>query len=150
MGRQVTGNWINNGTFTAGTGSITFRGGSGGTLAGSSATTFYNLVVNNSATANTLTSTTKAFTVNNNLTVTQGNLILTATDANYSIAKDLTVGTGGILTHSVNWDAPPNLSLNISGSIFIDGIFNYTTRSTVRMISTTAQTLRTGSNPAMS
>ncbi len=77
---DVYGDWINNGTFTAGTGSITFRGGSGNTLAGSSATTFYNLVVNKSATANTLTSTSKAFTATN-LTVTQGNLILQANDA---------------------------------------------------------------------
>ena len=68
--------------------SVTFRGGTGNTLAGSNATTFYNLVVNKSATANTLTSTSKAFTATN-LTVTQGNLILTATDANYAVSADI-------------------------------------------------------------
>ena len=98
---DVNGDWTNNGTFTPSTSSVTFKGASNNTMAGTSATTFYNLIVNKTATANTITSTTKAFTAGNNLTVTQGDLILQATDANYTVTNDIIVPVNGILTHSV-------------------------------------------------
>ena len=128
---DVYGDWINNGTFTPSTKFGHFPRRIGNTLAGSSATTFYNLVVNKSATANTLTSTTKAFTATN-LTVTQGNLILQATDANYTVSNNISVTANGILTHSVDWDEQAKL-LSVGGNIAIDGVFNYTVRSHVQM-----------------
>ncbi len=143
---DVYGDFINNGTFTANTSSsVTFRGGTGNTLAGTNATTFGNLVVNKAATANTITSTAKAFTTTN-LNVTQGNLILQAVDANYTVKSDINVLAGGILTHSVNWDVPPPAIaylLSVGGNINVDGLFNYTIRSHVQMYGV-GKTVRTG------
>ncbi|HTK81146.1 MAG TPA: T9SS type A sorting domain-containing protein [Bacteroidota bacterium] len=54
---NVKGNWTNSGTFTPGTGTVTFNGSSGQSLTG--ATAFNNLTLNNSA----------GLTLNNNATV---------------------------------------------------------------------------------
>ncbi len=143
---DVTGDWTNNGTFTAGSGSVTFKGSSNNTMAGTSATTFYNLIVNKSATANTLTSTTKAFTSTGTITVTQGDLILTATDVSYA-ANNITVPAAGILTDNVNWNG--TLLLSVTGNIAVDGIFNYTAGTPhVNMNGTGNKTVHSGTNPA--
>ena len=143
---DVYGDWTNNGSFTAAANSsVTFRSSSNNILAGSNATTFYNLIVNKGATANTLISTARAFMVNSNLTVTQGNLILQATDANYTVTGDILVPAAGMLTHSVNWDTYGKL-LSVGGNIAIDGVFTYTTRSHVQMTGS-AKTVRTGTVP---
>jgi hypothetical protein len=63
---NVTGNFTNNGIFTAGTGTIQFNGSALQTLTGS--TNFYNLIMNNSA-GLSLNSPIK---VSNNLTLTSG------------------------------------------------------------------------------
>ncbi|MEJ5308332.1 MAG: G8 domain-containing protein [Anaerolineae bacterium] len=46
----VGGNWANNGTFTAGSGTVTFNGSSAQTIGGSSFTAFNNLTINSGAT----------------------------------------------------------------------------------------------------
>ena len=66
----VSGNWTNNGTYTAGTETITFNGTSAQTIGGSSATTFNNLTLNNSS---GVTLNTNA-TVNGTLALTSGDL----------------------------------------------------------------------------
>ncbi len=47
---SVAGNWTNNGTFTAGTGTVTFNSTSEQTIGGSTATAFNNLTINSGAT----------------------------------------------------------------------------------------------------
>jgi len=92
---DVYGDWTNNSALTAAANtSVTFKGSSNNIMAGSAATTFANLIINKGATANTITSTTKAFTSTGTITVSQGDLILTATDVSYS-ANNITVPVGG-------------------------------------------------------
>ncbi len=50
LNMTVAGNWTNNGTFTAGTGTVTFNGTSEQTISGSTATAFNNLTINSGAT----------------------------------------------------------------------------------------------------
>ena len=132
-------------TFTPGTGNVELTATN--TLPNDAAfTNFNNLTIN----GGTTTSTYSVFTVGNNLTVTQGNLILQATNADYVVTNNLTVSTNGTLTHSVNWDVSGKL-LKVSGNIAIDGVFAYTVRSHVQMSSptgTATRTVRTGANSA--
>jgi uncharacterized repeat protein (TIGR01451 family) len=145
----VSGDWTLNtgGTFTPSTSTVTFNGSNAVNINGSAATSFYNLTINKGAASTTVTSTSagKAFSVGNDLTVTQGNLILQATDANYTVTNDLIVSANGTLTHSVNWDTYGK-QLTVSGSIAVDGIFAYTVRSHVQMNSSGTETIRTGAN----
>ena len=144
---NVSGSWTRNGgTFTPGTNTVTFTGSSAQLINGSVSTGFYNLTINESTSSTTVTSQTTAFTVGNNLTITQGNLILQATNADYTVTNNLTVSTNGTLTHSVNWDTFSRL-LSIGGNIDVTGIFTYTVRSHVQMTGT-AKTIRTGTPPA--
>jgi len=137
---DVYGDWTNNGSFTANTSAVNFTGSANNILAGSATSAFNNLVINKTAGANTITSTTRAFTTTN-LTVTSGNLILQATNAYYTVSNDLIVPFGGTLTHSVNWAT--GMLLSVGGNISVDGIFNYTVRSHVQMSGTT-KTVRSG------
>jgi hypothetical protein len=116
-------------------------------VTGTALTGARNLTINTSGPAIKVTSSTQTFTVSNNLTVSQGNLILSATNADYTITNDLIVSSSGKFTHSVNWDSTGKL-LSIGGNILIDGIFDYTVRSHVQMISSGIKTVRTGSNAA--
>jgi len=106
----------------------------------------YNFSVNLATSTATLTSSSAAFTVDNNLTVFNGNLILQATDADYVITNDLTVFANGTLTHSVFWNATNKL-LRVDGNIAIDGRFAYTVRSHVQMGGVN-KAIRTGPAPS--
>jgi hypothetical protein len=69
-GLSVNGNWLNNGTFNGGTGTITFAGsGSGNTITSSTTETFYNLTVNKT---NGITISSGIQQVSNLLTLTSG------------------------------------------------------------------------------
>ncbi len=57
VGMNVAGNWTNNGTYNAGTGTITFNGTGISSYGGSSTTTFNNLTVNAGATVDVGTNT---------------------------------------------------------------------------------------------
>jgi hypothetical protein len=65
------GYWLNNGTFNAGTGTVTFTGGAAMPIKGTSSTTFNNLIINRAGATFTLG---KAITVSGNLTITAGTL----------------------------------------------------------------------------
>ncbi|MEO7045113.1 MAG: hypothetical protein ABI091_07365, partial [Ferruginibacter sp.] len=147
---NISGNFINNGgTFTGSTSTINFNGTGNSLISGTSAITFYNLTVNKSSSAVTITSSSidKAFAVGNNLSVATGNLILAATDNDYTFSNNVTVATNGILTHSVPWD-PGNKKIGIGGNLDVTGIFNPTVRSHVQLNGTGAHSIRTGSNVA--
>ena len=72
-GLTIAGNWTNNGTFTAGTGTVTFNKSGIATYGGSSTTTFNNLVVNAGTTLDVGTNTlfNANGTVTNNGTLKQ-------------------------------------------------------------------------------
>lgn len=97
---NVSGNFINNGTFIANGSTVNFNGGTSQTLGGSSTTTFFNLGVINNSTLNA----NQNFNVANTLTVASGSDLrntsgaaktLTMTGANGSIVVNGTItGTG--------------------------------------------------------
>ncbi len=60
------GNWINDGTFTAGTGTVTFNGTAAQSIGGAAVTTFNNLTISNAAAA---VAANTNFNVNTTLTV---------------------------------------------------------------------------------
>lgn len=70
---SITGNFTNNGTFSGGSSTVSFTGSSAQLLAGSNATTFYNLTQNGTG-GTTLGS--QNITVSNLLTLTSGNITL--------------------------------------------------------------------------
>jgi fibronectin-binding autotransporter adhesin len=87
---QVYGNWVNNGTFTAGTSTVQFRGAANKTITGAS--TFYILTINKTFSTNTIS-------LNNNvlvptLNMTTGTLL---TGANTITITTTRTGTGIIL-----------------------------------------------------
>lgn len=74
----LSGNWINNGNFVAGTSSVTFNGAAAQQISGTSTTTFNNLVVNNSNTAGiTLASPVQVLS---NLVLTNGRVFTSTTN----------------------------------------------------------------------
>jgi hypothetical protein len=83
---NVTGNFINDGTFTPGTGTVIMNGGTAQTIGGASATTFNNLTINNGAGV----SLNRAVDVNGTLNLSNG--VLSLGDNN------LTLGTGGTIS----------------------------------------------------
>lgn len=101
---------------------------------------YYNL--NISGTGDKISSSA-AFTVNNNLTVNSGNLIMQAANANYTVVNNLQIDPAGTLTHSVDWST--GRMLRIGGNISIDGSYNYSAvgRAHVQMYGTN-KTVKTG------
>jgi len=97
---QVYGNWVNSGTFTAGTSTVQFRGASNKTITG--ATTFNILTINKS-------SSTNSITLNSNVSVPTLNMVLGTmhTAANTITITNTRTGNGIILgtitrTHTFN------------------------------------------------
>jgi hypothetical protein len=115
------GNFINNGTFTAGTSTVTFNGTSAQTISGTSATTFYNLTINNTGTSGNNTVTLqKATTVTNTLTLVSGIVNTTSTNL-LSVTNTATNAiSGGSSISFVNgplkWSLPAGLA---SGSSYV-------------------------------
>ncbi|MEI6853182.1 MAG: hypothetical protein WCL06_10080, partial [Bacteroidota bacterium] len=124
---SIGGSLTNNGTFTSGNSTVTFDDVIDGNITGSNACSFYNMVINKSASTNTLTNgaTSKVFTIGNDLTITQGKLILCAVDGDYNIARNVYVASNGTLTHSVAWDTYSK-KINVTGSFEVDGLLNPT------------------------
>jgi hypothetical protein len=72
---NLAGNFSNSGTFTAGTGTITFNG-TNSTLGGTAATTFNNLTINKTVNNNvSIVCATPSPTVNATLTLTSGDIV---------------------------------------------------------------------------
>ncbi len=143
---SISGNFTNNGSFTTSTSTITLNSANPAVIAGTSATTFYNLTINTGAVATTVTNTQAVFGSSNALTVTQGNLVLSATNADYSF-KNIVVTANGTITHTVGWDVT-NKKISVTGNFDVTGIFNPIVRSHVNLNGAGAKTIRTGDNPA--
>jgi hypothetical protein len=74
FGRNINllGNWTNGGTFTAGTGTVTFNGTAAQTIGGTASTTFYGLTLNNSFGTAPQITLARNTTSTNALTMTSG------------------------------------------------------------------------------
>jgi hypothetical protein len=142
-GKLYVGGTMSGGGLTASTSEVIYNGVGNETVEGY---TFYDLTINKGTSSATVTSQTSAIAVTNNLTVTQGNLVLSATNADYSF-HNVTVPTNGTITHTVSWDGTSHL-VSISGNLDVTGIFNPTVRSHVNMNTAGTKTIRTGDNPA--
>ncbi len=101
-GIELDGNWINNGTFTIRSGTVSFSGSDTQTMSGTCS--FYNLTVNNSHSSNKVTPSSSV-TVSNLLNVSDGILAAPASDFD-----DVTIGANG--------------NLEISGNITVSGDWN--------------------------
>jgi autotransporter-associated beta strand protein len=142
---NINGDFTSNGVLSQGAAStVSFVGAAAQALAGSATTTFTNLVINTATTPITVTNS-RAF-IATNVTVTKGNFIMQATDANYTINGNLTVSANGTLTHNVDWDSVGK-QLTVGGSIAIDGIYTKGAagRSHVQM-SGSGKSVHTGSS----
>lgn len=152
---SLFGNWSNTSNwplspfgFSADNSTVNFLGTDNVTINGSVSTSFNNLIINKSATSNTVTNAPgdKGFTAST-LTISKGNLQLQSIENDYTISGNVIVAPAGILTHSAPWD-PNNKALRIGGNLDITGIFNPTVRSHVAMFGTGSKTIQTGTNPA--
>lgn len=89
------GNWTNSGTFTASTGTVTFNSNTAAqTLTG--ATTFYNLIINNTFATSPQITLGMNTTATNNLTMTRGNINL----AGFTMTLGTAAATPGTLSHA--------------------------------------------------
>lgn len=105
---DLKGNWINNGTFTAGTGTVTFNSTTTPqTITG--ATTFNNLVINNINTTTPIITLTNNIDVNS-LTLTSGKVFLDShalsfnTTSGASPASYVYMSSGGYVENEVGGD----------------------------------------------
>jgi hypothetical protein len=107
------GDFIQNNTFTQGTGTVLFNGSSAQAISGSSATTFYNLTINKSAGELTLS---KAVSVTNVLALQSG--IVNTTASNLLTVTNTSVGgiTGGSATAYINGPLLRNLPASFSST----------------------------------
>lgn len=104
---DVKGNWTNNGTFIASSGGIfvdvNLIGSVAQTIGGTSATTFYNLTINNSAAAGTGVTQNTAVTVSNVFTLTAGEFKLNSLTAIVTNAATTAITrTGGFVISETN------------------------------------------------
>jgi predicted outer membrane repeat protein len=102
---NVSGNWTNDGTFTANTSTVNFNGASAQTIGGSSTTTFNNFTVNNAAGVNLSANET----VNGEFMLTSGAL---GVGAHTLIVNGAATATAGIITSGANGTVNYNQSSN--------------------------------------
>jgi len=97
------GNWTNDGTFTAGTGTVTFNGTVAQTLNGAAATTFNSFAINNTGGDVTINSASVALspTVNGTLTLTSGHVVATVGTNVLALGAAAVVGGGSAASHVV-------------------------------------------------
>lgn len=142
-GLSVSGNWINNGTFTAGSGTVSFQGATAQTTSGSSATNFRNLVIANTSTGVTLEAPTS---VGGILTLTQG-VLAAGTNLTMGISSEI-LRNGGSLTGTLqgtnSFDVSYTGNTKTSGQELTNtGLRNLTVNLT------SGQTLTLGATPAL-
>lgn len=129
---SITGDWINNGTYTAGTGTLIFNNTTATqTIGGTAAThTFYNVIVNKTGSVLlSFSATPTTFTVNN-FTLTSGAFTLPVNLATMNLNGNLTLtaGTftaadGGIINSKGDWTNDGGTFIPGTGTV----IFNNTT-----------------------
>jgi hypothetical protein len=132
-------------TLNPGQANVFLNGNNPSVIGGTAALQFYNLTINKNAGATTVTNSSMAFSVGNDLQITRGDLVLEATDANYTVSNDLTVAGNGTLTHSVNWNTAGKF-LGIGGDLNIGGVYDFSDvpRSHIQMSGAGTKTINTG------
>ncbi|WP_291720738.1 BspA family leucine-rich repeat surface protein, partial [Bernardetia sp.] len=116
---DIQGNWINNGTFTAGTGTVTFDGTTGSQIL-SGNNSFYDLIIDNQSTSNDFVElTTNDITISNSLILSNGRLRLNNHDLLHEPVTNPVVSSGWVETNNtgrfINKNIP-NLALFPVGS----------------------------------
>lgn len=119
---NIGGN-ISGGNLIPSTGRVTYNGSSAQVISGANTSAFFNLVINKPVSTGTVSNNGNAFVVGNDLTITNGELIINATNANAVITRDILIQPGGNLTHSVDW-ASQSRSLNIGRHWTNNGSFS--------------------------
>lgn len=104
----VHGNWINNGTYTAGIGTTTFAGSSAQTIDGSGTISFYNLTIQNTGGV----TLNKATTATGTLLLVTGNLVSTTTNllsiTNTTKSAIMGGSSASYIKGPVKWTIPNN------------------------------------------
>ena len=117
----VGGNWANSGTFNHMSGTVTFDGTSGQTIAGS--TEFYNLTIANTSSSEKVdASASTGFAVTNLLSISDG-IFVTPSAAdfnNVTITSNGALELSGDITVSGNWSNTGTLTAN-SNTVTFDG-----------------------------
>lgn len=90
---NISGNWVNNGLFNQGTGTVNFNGNTAQSIGGNNSTLFHNLTLNKTTGTLTLLNPTA---ISNTFTMTTGNIVTTATNL-------LTIGTSTTSVGSIDW-----------------------------------------------
>ena len=106
---NVSGNWVNSGTFTHNNGTVTFDGSS--TQAFSGTNTFYNLTIANTHATNKVTAS-GTLAVNNNLQIDDGIFVSASDYENVTIASGATLELSDDITVSGNWTNNGTLTHN--------------------------------------
>jgi hypothetical protein len=120
--RSITlnGNWINNGTFTTTTGTVTFSGAANNTISGSSTTSFYNLTVNKGTDTTYCIEATGPMGMTGQLALTNGVLKLTHASSSAQITASLTIpSTGGLWVNGGSFSYTGSLTVWNDGLIRI-------------------------------
>lgn len=112
----VKKDWVNNGTFTGGTSTVTINGSTAQRISGTSSTSFYNLTL--SPTAAVVDSLAQNISVTGNMNITAGTFSTTPLNYTVTVTGNLTNGS----TLNVYGSA-----INIGGNFTQNGTFNYGT-----------------------
>lgn len=106
---DLTGNWINGGSFSPGTGTVTLNGSTNQTISG---TTSFNRLTVSKATGNVSLTGTGATTVNTNLSLTNGSIISSSSHL-LALGTSATITGGG---PNALVSGPMTKALNLSGA----------------------------------
>ena len=116
---EVGDDWNNSGVFTCNNSTVTYNGNAAAQLLGS--VTYYNLVLNNTTSTNDFTVTdATTVTINNNFTLTSGELLLDGTEIINmpGTAATGTIQTGGYININAN---DVTINFNGTGGLIMQG-----------------------------
>nr|WP_319998669.1 HYR domain-containing protein [uncultured Draconibacterium sp.] len=120
---QVYGNWTNNGTFTAGTGTVEFTGSTDAMISGSSSIDFNAFILN------------KGSDVSSELEI---NSITAVSLGNYTFISGLLKLTTGSYTLSSSFSIPKAAGIHVNGATLNTGDYTITNEGLIRITSGTA------------
>lgn len=120
---DMHGNWINNGTFNAGSGSIEFTGTANATISGSSNTSFNQFILNKG------TDVTSELEISSVGTVSLGS---------YTFTSGLLKLTSGTYNLASAFNIPEQAGIHVNGATLATGDFSINNRGLIRITSGTA------------